>query len=136
MKKKCLSSIFLSMCLNNLVVFLLCSAIVHRVSFAQDVALDRQPGISVISQTDGHAIHSYFDTCPESPNGKKIVCFLYEHSAPGFGHVIVADRDGSNMVSVGERIFGNAHDAVRQKWIDDTTVAYSSESKWETYLVN
>lgn len=105
-------------------------------SLAQVIPLERQPGISVISRTDGHAIHNYFDTCPESPDGKKIIYFLYEHAVPGFGNVIVANRDGSNMVKVGERTPGNAHDAARQMWIDDATIAYSSETKWETYIVN
>ncbi|MCF8261471.1 MAG: T9SS type A sorting domain-containing protein [Melioribacteraceae bacterium] len=113
-----------------------CFVFLIAVKLAGQTALIDQPGVSLISRTTGHAIHSYFDICPESPDGTRVLYFSFELNAPGYGKVIVARKDGSGARVVGERIYSNNHDSVRQMWIDDSTVAYSSESKFETYVVN
>jgi len=78
-----------------------------------------------VSATGAPAIHAYFDLCPESPDGSRVVYFEYIEGPPGRGRVVVASRDGSAPVVVGEAKHGNAHVGAMQQWLDDETVAYS-----------
>lgn len=77
-----------------------------------------------ISSPDKQAIHFYYDVCPESPNGRRVVFFQFENEAPGDGRVVVANADGSDPRPISEPLPSDVHSAVRQQWLDDETVTY------------
>jgi hypothetical protein len=72
------------------------------------------------------AIHSYFDLCPESPDGARVVYFQFDDSVPGPGGVVVAQRDGSEPRVIASGIAGHAHTGAYQQWVGDNAIAYAS----------
>ena len=75
--------------------------------------------ISVVAPRDGrHTMHSYFNTCPESPDGTRVL-FYSSTAADGHrGEVVVRDRAGGEEKIVATNI--NAEDAHRvacQQWV-------------------
>jgi len=86
--------------------------------------MDSEHRITRISSPDKQAIHFYYDVCPESPNGKRVVFFQFEGEAPGNGRIVVANTDGSEPRPVSEPLPSDVHSAVRQQWLDDETVTY------------
>jgi hypothetical protein len=46
----------------------------------------------VVSHTDRHVIHSYFNTCPESPDGRHVVYFTSDAADGESGDIRVLDR--------------------------------------------
>lgn len=85
--------------------------------------------IQQVSAGNASAMHAYMDICPESPNGKRILYFEFEDRVPGWGRVVVANRDGSEARYISDRIKGHSHDGARQQWIDDQRVIYGIENQ-------
>jgi len=85
----------------------------------------------VISDGRVFSVHTYFDICPESPNGRRVVYSRFTGGvpsrmgdAPATGEVIVADRDGGAARSIGAFAPRTSHTGAYTVWIDDATVAY------------
>lgn len=77
-----------------------------------------------LSPPEHEAIHFYYDVCPESPDGRRIVYFQYADAVPDPGAVMVAERNGANprvVLPIAESV--DRHSAARQLWVDDNTVA-------------
>ncbi len=90
--------------------------------------------IHQVSAGKSPAMHSYMDICPESPDGSKITYFEFEDKVPGWGRVVVANRDGSNPKYISPRIKGHDHDGARQQWRDNEHVIYGIEDE-DTSLI-
>lgn len=95
-------------------------------------------GYSVHQVSTGRAgaMHGYMDICPESPDAEKIAYFEFEDKVPGWGRVVIANRDGSNPKYVSERIKGHDHDGARQQWIDDDQLIYRDEARERSIIYN
>lgn len=78
-----------------------------------------------VSRGDGPALHCYYDVCPESPDGSRIIYFEFAgDSIPGTGRVIVADRDGRNAEPVTDFEEGIGHVGAFPQWLTDDAFAY------------
>jgi Tol biopolymer transport system component len=72
------------------------------------------------------AVHRYYDTPCESPDGSRILYFRFDGSIPGPGEVVIADRDGADpqvLARVDADCIG--HVGAQATWIDDETVSFS-----------
>ena len=74
--------------------------------------------------SDLPAIHCYFDLCPESPDGERVLYFEFTGEVPGPGNIVVARTDGSDRRIVAEVPWGSAHEAVFQQWTGPDEVAF------------
>lgn len=81
------------------------------------------------------AIHSYFDLCPESPDGMKVVYFEWLDKIPGLGYVTVCEREGGNPRSIGEELPGFAHGGAYQQWLDNDAIASAQAIQGEPKTV-
>jgi len=87
--------------------------------------------VRLISDGKTFSVHTYFDICPESPDGKHVVYSRFtggipsrDFSAPKTGHVILVDRDGGAVRVIGCFAPRAAHTGAYALWIDNATVAY------------
>lgn len=75
--------------------------------------------ISVVSPKDGqHTMHSYFNTCPESPDGKFVL--FYSSTAPDghHGEVVIRNRaSGEEKVLAANINAEDAHRVACQQWV-------------------
>ncbi len=75
--------------------------------------------ISVITPMDGrHTIHSYFNTCPESPDGRYVLFYSSTAKDGHHGEVVIRDRKSGEEKVLATNI--NAEDAHRvacQQWV-------------------
>ncbi len=85
----------------------------------------------LISDGRTFSVHTYFDLCPESPDGRKVVYSRFTGGVPSrfwetpaSGEVVVADRDGGEGRVVGTFAARIGHSGAYTHWIDDATVAY------------
>lgn len=68
-------------------------------------------------------LHAYFDTCPESPDGKRLLILEFQDTAPGLGTLIVGPTGEKDAwVRVGRQMYASAHEAASQQWINNQTV--------------
>lgn len=74
------------------------------------------------------AIHTYFDVCPESPDGKRVVYFQFDGKPLTDGKVMVMSREDG---SVNEIIHcaGIPHSGAKQGWLDNEDIYFSSDSE-------
>ena len=63
----------------------------------------------VAPDTEGHTIHSYFNTCPESPDGKWVLFFASSKADGQFGEVRIRHR-----VSGEEKVLAKWEDLLDQ----------------------
>ena len=75
--------------------------------------------ISVVAPKDGrHTIHSYFNTCPESPDGRQVLFYSSTATNGHRGEVVIRDRKSGEEKVLATNI--NAEDAHRvacQQWV-------------------
>ena len=97
--------------------------------------------ISVAAPKDGrHTMHSYFNTCPESPDGTRV---LFYSSAAKDGHrgeVVVRDRaSGEERVLATNINAEDAHRVACQQWLSGgKRVVFHGErdGEWNTWCVD
>lgn len=110
-----------------------------RAEGADDPLAPWRSGVSVREAApDGgrHTIHSYFNTCPESPDGGSILFFSSASATGHHGDIVVRDRLGG-----GERVLAaninveDAHRVACQQWVSNgTRVVYHGERDGEWFV--
>ncbi len=86
-----------------------------------------------IGGSDKESKHSYFDLCPESPDGTKVIYFQYDNGAPGEGRIVICSADGKKPVNVPFTCYGNSHNVAAQQWINNDKVVFQFLEDNETY---
>lgn len=83
-----------------------------------------------------HSIHSYFNTCPESPDGKWILFFTSSAADGQHGEVRIRNRaTGDERVLVENLDVEDAHRAACQQWLSNgRTVVYHGERNGEWFV--
>ncbi len=74
------------------------------------------------------AVHRYYDTPCESPDGDRILYFRFDGPIPGPGEVVVAGRDGADpraLARVDADCLG--HVGAQATWVDRETVSYAAD---------
>jgi hypothetical protein len=71
-----------------------------------------------VATGEAHAIHAYFNTCPESPDGRLVLFYRSTLADGGSGELCVSER-ASGAVRVVARVHAveDAHRAACQQWI-------------------
>ena len=97
--------------------------------------------VSVVAPKDGrHTIHSYFNTCPESPDGKWVLFFASTTTDAQRGDVCIRDRaTGEEKVLARDINTEDAHRAACQQWVSGgRRVVYHGErdGNWFTAVVD
>jgi len=71
----------------------------------------------VSPNTPRHTIHSYFNTCPESPDGTKLVVFASDDPTGETGDVVIRDRATGDETTIARSIHvEDAHRVACQQW--------------------
>ena len=75
--------------------------------------------IGVVAPQDGrHTIHSYFNTCPESPDGKFVLFYASSARDGHRGEVVIRERQtGEERVLATDINAEDAHRAACQQWV-------------------
>jgi hypothetical protein len=97
--------------------------------------------ISVAAPKEGrHTMHSYFNTCPESPDGRSVLFYSSTAADGHHGEVVVRDRQSGEEKVLATNI--NAEDAHRvacQQWVSGgRRVVFHGErnKEWNTWCVD
>lgn len=96
-------------------------------------------GVKVSEVSPGaerHTIHSYFTTCPESPDGKRVVFFASSAPDSHHGEVWVRDREtGEEKMLVRELEVEDAHRVACQEWVSQgRTVVFHGQRDGEWFV--
>jgi hypothetical protein len=71
----------------------------------------------VASHADRHVIHSYFNTCPESPDGKYVVYFTSQTADGESGDIRILERSTGKETLLATNVTAeDAHRAACQQW--------------------
>jgi hypothetical protein len=97
--------------------------------------------IRVISDGKTFSVQTYFDVCPESPDGKYIVYSRFTGGIPGRmcespkqGHVVLVERESGRERIIGSFAAAFGHTGAYTLWIDRDHAAYQDVS--ELCIVN
>lgn len=72
----------------------------------------------VVADAKGHTIHSYFNTCPESPDGQWVLFFASSTADAHLGEVRIRDRATGNEKILARNIsVEDAHRVACQQWV-------------------
>ncbi len=72
----------------------------------------------VVADAKGHTIHSYFNTCPESPDGKWVLFFASSTADSHLGEVRIRDRaTGEEKILARNISVEDAHRVACQQWV-------------------
>ncbi len=72
----------------------------------------------ILDRGDLHSIHSYYSTCPESPDGRRVVLFASETAEAHEGSVVVVDRETGKATTLASAVTTeDAHRVACQQWI-------------------
>lgn len=84
-----------------------------------------------------HTIHSYFNVCPESPDGRYVVFYASKTPSSETGEIILRNRETGKEETIATNIeTEDAHRAACQQWMQGgKTVVYHNHSKgvWTVY---
>ncbi|MEQ8786029.1 MAG: hypothetical protein RIC55_07005 [Pirellulaceae bacterium] len=95
---------------------------------------------AVLGDAECHSIHTYFNTCPESPDGRWVL--LYRSTAPQGhgGQVCIVEREtGKVRVLADGVVTEDAHRAACQQWVQDgRTVVFHDlrDGRWVVAAVD
>lgn len=88
----------------------------------------------------GHTIHSYFNTCPESPDGRHVLFFASTAKNGETGEIRMRERaTGKETVLAADLRVEDAHRVACQQWLSKgRRVSYHSErdGEWVTTVVD
>ncbi len=89
---------------------------------------------------DRHVIHSYFNTCPESPDGRHVLYFTSDRRNGEFGELHVRERSTGKLTVVAQGITTeDAHRAACQQWSNGgKTIVYHDcrDGRWMVIAVD
>jgi len=89
---------------------------------------------------DGHTIHTYFNTCPESPDGRYVLFFRSLAADGQFGDICILERaTGKERILVKDVHTEDAHRVAAQQWVSNgKRVAFQDErdGQWLTAVVD
>lgn len=95
---------------------------------------------SVAPDQERHSIHSYFNTCPESPDGRHVLYFTSTTPEGESGDLRILERATGKETVVAENITAeDAHRAACQQWSDGgKTIVYQTlqDSHWSVRAVD
>ncbi len=81
--------------------------------------------ITRLGPADRPVLHSYYDVCPESPDGRRVLVTVFESdTVPGPARVGLADRAGALLDLIGEPAEVIGHVGRFALWLDDRRIAY------------
>jgi len=87
-----------------------------------------------------HTIHSYYLTCPESPDGKQVLFYASSTKDGHHGDLCVLDRVGGDETLIARELeVEDAHRAACQQWISSgRRVAFHDvrDGRWGVYVVD
>lgn len=90
----------------------------------------------VSGDTNRHVIHSYFNTCPESPDGKWVLYYVSKTADGQKGDICIRDRKtGEEKVLVREVNTEDAHRAACQQWVANGKKAAFHDERNGEWLV-
>ena len=97
--------------------------------------------ISVVAPKDGrHTMHSYFNTCPESPDGTRVLFYASTAADGHRGEVMIRDRKtGEEKVVATDINAEDAHRVACQQWVSGgKRVVFHGErgGEWNTWCVD
>lgn len=74
----------------------------------------------VVAEAKGHTIHSYFNTCPESPDGKWVLFFASSTNDAHLGEVRIRNRaTGEESILARNISVEDAHRVACQQWMSN-----------------
>lgn len=80
---------------------------------------------STIRTIAPNSIHTYFDVCPENPNGSLLCWFAFDGKPMTEGSVMIGDLNGGNPISL-FHCHGSPHSAAHQGWLDNDHIFFSA----------
>ncbi len=96
--------------------------------------------VSRVWNEESHAIHAYFNTCPESPDGNSILVYVSQTREGHEGKLVVIDREtGKSRVLVDGITCEDSHRQACQQWAaGGKKVAYHNlvGGAWGVYVVD
>ncbi len=97
--------------------------------------------IAPLSPTpDRHTIHSYYLTCPESPDGKRVLFYTSTTADGQTGDIRIIDRANGTETIIAKNVHSeDAHRAACQQWTSNgARVAFHDvrDGKWGVYVVD
>jgi hypothetical protein len=96
---------------------------------ANELAIWENPRVSPVAPGASHTIHSYFNTCPESPDGRWVLFYRSTQPDAGGGRIVIRERLGGTekVLATGVTV-EDAHRAACQQW-----VCNGEEVVWHDY---
>ena len=88
----------------------------------------------MISPENDDAVISYFQQCPESPDGKKVAFTIF--CSPDSMELMVKNRDDGKLTSIAKVRGQHRHSGTHPVWADNETVIYGSSTEYEVYRHN
>jgi len=122
-----------------LAVALLASALTARAETNDDPLAPWRSGVkisAVAPATERHTIHSYFNTCPESPDGRFVLFYASAARDGHRGEVCIRDRrTGEEKVLATNINAEDAHRAACQQWLSGgKRVVFHGEREGEWFV--
>lgn len=82
-----------------------------------------------ISDGEHYSLHTYFDVCPESPDGQSIVHSRFVEDTPRQAQMVVTDRYGKDATLLGAPAPASIHRPLSAQWMSNTRLLYSLGSR-------
>ncbi len=94
----------------------------------------------VVPNAQGHTIHTYFNTCPESPTGRYVLYFEASDNDAHHGQVCMFDRKSGESQVVGRDIENeDGHRVAYQQWVcEGRRIVYQTlrDGQWQVVVVD
>lgn len=93
------------------------------------MSMDSDFNVRMISSGERPALHSYFDLCPESPDGRRAV--FVELPDDGFEtfRAVTVDLGSGKRCAFAETLGGNHHGGLRQQWVGNDEIGWCQQGE-------